>query len=109
MGLFNRKQGSKSSASLEKTPSVRSESIQSPRSAKLPSSSFGSLPHIPLPNPPDPAVDPAAYLRSINAVRERCQLVVNRAKRNQLNHFDVDMSKWHETAQFVVSIIKVSL
>jgi len=64
-------------------------------------------PKIPLPRAPDPRVDPAAYLRSIGAVRERCSLVLQKAKKNQLNHFTVDMTKFHDTTKFVVSIIKV--
>lgn len=66
-----------------------------------------NMPDIPLPRAPDPNVDPAAYLRSIYAVRERCKLVMDKAERNQLRHFHVDMSKFNDTAKFVVSIIKV--
>ena len=66
-----------------------------------------SVPQIPLPKAPDPNIDPAAYLRSIYAVRERSKLVLEKAKRNQLRHFNVDMSKFSDTAQYVVSIIKV--
>ena len=65
------------------------------------------IPDVPLPKAPDPNVDPAGYLRSIHAVRERCHLVLDTAKRNQLRHFNVDMSKFPNTAQYVVSIIKV--
>lgn len=65
------------------------------------------LPNIPLPKAPDPNIDPAGYLRSIYAVRERSQLVMEKAKRNQLRHFHVDMTKFRDTAKFVVSIIKV--
>lgn len=65
------------------------------------------MPDIPLPKAPDPNIDPAAYLRSIYAVRERSKLVLEKATRNQLRHFHVDMSKFHDTARFVVSIIKV--
>jgi hypothetical protein len=57
---------------------------------------------------PDPGVDPIAYLRSINAVRERSRLVLQKAHANQLNHFDVDLNKFQSTANYVVSIIKVS-
>ena len=57
---------------------------------------------------PDPGVDPIAYLRSINAVRERSRLVLQKAHANQLNHFDVDLNKFPSTANYVVSIIKVS-
>ena len=62
---------------------------------------------IPMPKAPDPTMDPAAYLRNICAVRERCSLILEKAKRNDLNHFEVDMSKFEDTAKFVVSIIKV--
>ena len=60
-----------------------------------------------MPKPPDPNEDPAGYLRSIYAVRERSRLVLELAKKNQLQHFNVDMSKFSDTAKFVVSIIKV--
>ena len=65
------------------------------------------IPDVPIPEPPDPWQDPVAYLRSIHAVRERSRLVLEKAKRNQLRHFEVDMSKFPETASYVVSIIKV--
>lgn len=67
-----------------------------------------SIPEMPVSQPPDPALDPAAYLKSIHAVRERSKLVLQKAKKNQLNHFDVDYSKFQVTASYVVSIIKVS-
>lgn len=72
-------------------------------------SRHASAPQAPLPKAPDPNIDPAAYLRSIYAVRERSKLVLEKAKRNQLQHFNVDMSKFSDTAQYVVSIIKVCL
>lgn len=65
-----------------------------------------TVPDIPLPKAPDPNLDPAGYLRSIYAVRERSKLVLEKAKRNQLRHFNVDMSKFPDTAQYIVSIIK---
>lgn len=68
-----------------------------------------SIPDIVLPRAPDPALNPAAYLRSIHAVRERSRLVMAKAKHNRLAHFTVDMSKFGETASYVVSIIKVRL
>lgn len=67
-----------------------------------------NLSAITLPKAPDPSVDPAAYLRSIYAVRERSRIVLEKAKANKLQHFDVDMSKFGDTARFVVSIIKVT-
>jgi hypothetical protein len=67
----------------------------------------GTMPEITIPEPPDPRSKPAAYLRSIHAVRERSRLVLDEAKVNALNHFDVDMTKFKDTADYVVSIIKV--
>jgi len=46
------------------------------------------MPDIPIPDPPDPISNPAAYLRSIHAVRERTKLVLEEAKVNALNHFE---------------------
>ena len=55
----------------------------------------------------DPSVDPAAYLRSIQAVRERTNFVLQKAKSNQLNHFNVDLGKFPDTTSYVGSTIKV--
>lgn len=62
---------------------------------------------IPIPKAPDPSANPAAYLRSIHAVRERTRIVYDLAKKDQLKHFHVDMTKLSDTAQYVCSIIKV--
>ncbi|OJJ99755.1 URC4/urg3 family protein [Aspergillus aculeatinus CBS 121060] len=113
MGLFKRKD-SKNSIQSEKD---EQESFASANSARTSSASLrspgykgsglpASIPEMPIAKPPDPALDPAAYLRSIHAVRERCSYVLNKAKRNRLNHFDVDMSKFIATASYIVSIIK---
>ena len=67
------------------------------------------IPKIEFSKPPDPVIDPAGYLRSINSVRERCALVLEKAKQNELEHFMVDMDRFAETTRFVVSVIKVSL
>ena len=110
MGLFSRKITAK--VTVDGTSSTSSSAVQSPRSVKTPgggaSASFGSLPlpEVTLPRPPDPNVDPAGYLRSLAAVRERAQLVYQKARRNQLAHFSVDMTKFVDTATYVVSIIK---
>ena len=80
--------------------------MKSPKLANGASFSSLALPEVKLPPPPDPSLDPAAYLRSIYAVRARTQLVYQRAKRNQLRHFTVDGSKFGETAAYIVSIIK---
>jgi len=65
------------------------------------------MPDITLPSPPEPTLDPAAYLRSIYAVRARSKLIFGHARRNRLAHFDVDFDRFKETAKYVVSIIKV--
>lgn len=108
MGLFSRKSSKAYTNGDLKPPSGTSSngnSLASPPSAE-PHLSPSAL-DVSLPPPPDPALDPAAYLKSIDAVRARCGLVYQRAKRNQLAHFDVDSSKFRDTAAYLVSIIKV--
>ncbi|KIX09682.1 uncharacterized protein Z518_00763 [Rhinocladiella mackenziei CBS 650.93] len=119
MGIFKKKESraspddSKSDKSLLR-PAVAVERLsnyshKSPKliSANFPSPSMGNnMPDIPIPDPPDPGSQPAAYLRSIHAVRQRTRLVLDEAKGNALNHFDVDMSKFKDTADYVVAIIK---
>lgn len=108
MRLFNRK-GSKPQVSPNGSqPNSSNGSLRSP--GPTPNGSRPtSFPDVPLPKAPDPTLDPAGYLRSIYAVRERSRLVLEKAKKNQLKHFTVDMSKFGDVASFVVSIIKVSL
>lgn len=112
MGIFNRRKSAKISTNGEsKDSGFNSSSLKSPPPTQTShkNSAFvaSSALDVTLPAPPDPTLDPAAYLRSIWAVRARCQLVYQRAKRNQLAHFDVDSSKFRETANYLVSIIKV--
>jgi len=66
-----------------------------------------TIPDIPIAGPPDPTTHPAAYLRSIHAVRERASLVLDEAKVNALHHFDVDLTKFDDAANYVVAIIRV--
>jgi Protein of unknown function (DUF1688) len=116
MGLFKRKDSKPSNNSQEFNEKASrssgsfqdsNSSLKSPRPNMNGFPSPARIPEIPIPDAPDPAIDPAAYLRSIHAVRERSRMVYERAKRNELNHFDVDLSKFSETASYVVSIIKV--
>ncbi|KIW90590.1 uncharacterized protein Z519_08373 [Cladophialophora bantiana CBS 173.52] len=117
--IFKRKDSKPSSdeSSLDNAllrPAVTVERISnySHKSPKLISSKSsspslgGTMPEIAMPEPPDPISKPAAYLRSIYAVRERTRLVLEEAKVNALNHFDVDLSKFKDTADYVVAIIK---
>ncbi|KAI9712373.1 MAG: hypothetical protein M1820_001586 [Bogoriella megaspora] len=110
MGLFSRK-GNKTSISVDSSAGASNGSLKSPgplsglsRNGTTPLTP--NAPQVPIPRPPDATIDPAGYLRSIHAVRERSSLVFEKAKRNQLQHFSVDMSKFSETAGYVVSIIK---
>ncbi|KAJ4423789.1 hypothetical protein N0V82_001528 [Gnomoniopsis sp. IMI 355080] len=65
-----------------------------------------AIPKMELPKGPDPDLDPAGYLRSLGAVRERCRLLTTKAIKNELRHFDVDMGKFPEVVSFVASIIR---
>ncbi|KAF2403097.1 DUF1688-domain-containing protein [Trichodelitschia bisporula] len=103
MRLFSRKTSKPVLAPTDQLPSSSSKSSTRTMNGGLISP---TIPNIPLPKAPDPTHNPAAYLRSIYAVRERCKLVLDKAKANQLKHFIIDMSKFSETASYVVSIIK---
>lgn len=113
MGIFSRK-GSKLST-INSADSHTSPTGSTPKSAVFSShegisslsSTNISVPDISLPKAPDPALDPAAYLQSIYAVRERSRRIYEKARHNQLRHFTVDMSKFGELGKYVVSIIKV--
>ncbi|KAL8722998.1 MAG: hypothetical protein Q9225_000614 [Loekoesia sp. 1 TL-2023] len=112
MGLFSRKgkNGTNDTESVTSKASRTTSNLQSPPPNKTMNGSSlftsSSTVNIPLPPPPDPTIDPAAYLRSIHAVRERSRIVHEKAKRNQLSHFDVDLTKFEDAAAYVVSIIK---
>lgn len=68
-----------------------------------------SLSKMDLPRAPDPQLDPAGYLRSLGAVRERSKIILDKALRNELNHFDVDLRKFPDVVSFVSGIIKVHI
>ncbi|CAG8975176.1 hypothetical protein HYALB_00004237 [Hymenoscyphus albidus] len=121
MGLFSRKDKSgsssssmrKNSSTLGDLTSLSSHSQTSLKSPNTPGYGKMSSPPIPptipkvaMPKAPDPNIDPAGYLRSIGAVRERCSVMLERAKNNELNHFDVHMDSFKDTTKFVVSIMK---
>ncbi|KAK3679631.1 hypothetical protein LTR78_000006 [Recurvomyces mirabilis] len=107
MGLFSRKSSNRNQQNGDSNYS--NGDLRPPYNMKRANSNpaeNASIPDIPLPKAPDPNLDPAGYLRSIYAVRERSRLVLDKAKRNQLRHFTVDMSKFADTANYVVAIIK---
>jgi hypothetical protein len=122
MGLFKRAKSSDTKAAIQgksnghydgsaehrngaptKTPPPQSNNQSQPAAAQQ----NPPIPNVPLPAPPNPETDPAGYLRSIYAVRQQTQKVMAVAKRNELKHFKVDVSKLTDTANYVVSIIKV--
>jgi hypothetical protein len=105
MGLFSRRK-SKQTPALA-LPKSTTTSKNSSRVSTMSGNIEPTIPEVPVPKAPDPNTNPVVYLRSIYAVRERSRLVLEKAKRNQLKHFDVDMGKFGDTASYVVSIIKV--
>jgi hypothetical protein len=100
-----------SSSRFKKTKSMSIDYLSTSSAPTSPTKSSKSSTEkklsISLPPAPNPELEPAAFLRSIYAVRQRCQLVMEKARKNELIHFDVDTSKFQETARYVVSIIKV--
>jgi hypothetical protein len=111
MGFFSRRSNNRA-ANNEHSPDHRNSTFLLNGNTKYANMSknpaaTANLPQVPLPRAPDPNLDPAGYLKSIYAVRERSHLVLEKAKKNQLRHFNVDMSKFQDTANYVVSIIKV--
>ncbi|KAK3067487.1 hypothetical protein LTR53_015613 [Teratosphaeriaceae sp. CCFEE 6253] len=108
MGLFSRKHSSRHANGGDPPPPPTADRRLPANMNRAHSNpgQYATLPNVPLPKAPDPNLDPAGYLRSIYAVRERSRLVLDKAKRNQLRHFTVDMSKFDDTARYVVAIIK---
>ncbi|PHH65644.1 hypothetical protein CDD81_1730 [Ophiocordyceps australis] len=120
MGLFSRKdkstKGASSIATSQSTTSFHSGTSRAvgnrtsagsmtPTTPLSPMSPV-KLPKVDLPRPPDPSLDPASYLRSLGAVRERCQIVMGMTLNNELNHFDVDLNKFPDVVRFVSGLIK---
>ncbi|OAR02471.1 hypothetical protein LLEC1_05974 [Akanthomyces lecanii] len=120
MGLFSRKDKSRrGDASLSTSQSTNSFNSSTSRSvvnrvsagsitpgSPLSPMSPVKVPKMDLPRPPDPQLDPAGYLRSLGAVRERTKLVFDKLKANKLHHFDVDMTKFPDVVTFVSGLIK---
>ncbi|KAF4120724.1 Protein of unknown function (DUF1688) [Geosmithia morbida] len=81
------------------TSSISSPPLISPRGPV-------KMPKMDMPRPPDPNLDPAGYLRSLVAVRERSQVIYEKALRDDLAHFDVDMDKMSDVVSFVTRLIR---
>ncbi|PHH72868.1 hypothetical protein CDD80_4209 [Ophiocordyceps camponoti-rufipedis] len=119
MGFFSRKKAAKASSTITTVHSNASFTSANSRAVGH-RASAGSitpvtpmspmspvkLPKVDLPRPPDPQLDPAGYLRSLGAVRERSKLVLSKALENDLNHFTVDMTKLPDVVAFVSRLIK---
>lgn len=56
---------------------------------------------------PDPGLDHAGYLKSIQAVRDRVHKVLEKAEDGKLNHFQVNWEKMNPVSEYVAGIIKV--
>lgn len=69
--------------------------------------SFPSKPTTPCSPPPNPQLDPEGYLRSLQAVRERSQLVYEKVRQGKGTCFTLDPSKFDDVTRYVVGIIKV--
>ncbi|POR33795.1 Uracil catabolism protein 4 [Tolypocladium paradoxum] len=120
MGLFSRKdkapKGGSSLTTSQSTASINSGNSRgienrTPASSITPGTPSSpmspvKLPKVDLPRPPDPQLDPTGYLRSLGAVRERSKIVTDRALRNELNHFDVDLDRFPDVVSFVSGLIK---
>ncbi|SPO06083.1 probable protein urg3 [Cephalotrichum gorgonifer] len=118
MGLFHRKKPQKdaqppvkpslSNASLDSAASLGNRASGGSTNPSTPMSPFSpvNMPKIDMPRPPDPQLDPVGYLRSLGAVRERSSIVTEKALRNELRHFEVDMNKFPDVVTFVARIIK---
>ncbi|KAM0477510.1 hypothetical protein ACHAPX_005823 [Trichoderma viride] len=121
MGLFSRKQKSPRESGIlesQSTTSFGSSTFRgltnnrvSAGSMLTPNTPLSPLPSLKiskldLPRPPDPALDPAGYLRSLGAIRDRAKVLLEKAEDNDLVHFDVDMNKFPNVVTFVSGLIK---
>jgi hypothetical protein len=69
--------------------------------------SFPARPAVQLPSPPNSASDPEGYLTSLQAVRERSQLVFEKVRLGRGKCFTLDPAKLDDVISYVVGIIKV--
>lgn len=69
--------------------------------------SFAAKPAAQLPPPPDAKVDPEGYLTSLQAVRQRSQLVFEKVRQGNGKCFTLDPGKMDDVITYVVRIIKV--
>ncbi|KAG5975344.1 hypothetical protein E4U55_007745 [Claviceps digitariae] len=103
MRLFSRRdkisKGNHSVAASHSTGSINSATTQ----LSMPSLKQHK---VDLPRPPDPELDPVGYLRSLGAVRERSRIILEKVTNDELNHFDVDLSKLPDVVTFVAGLIK---
>jgi Protein of unknown function (DUF1688) len=110
MGLFGKRSSNASTISTggaQLSPKLQSPSTKS--SATTPETpSFPTKPLTQLPPPPNPQSDPEGYLTSLQAVRERSQLVFERVRQGKGSCFTLDPNKFDDVIRYVVGIIKVN-
>jgi len=108
MGLFSKKERSNSASSSPKlspkldSPTSRSSAMNSPLTP-----SFPPRPAVQLPPAPSPTSDPEGYLTSLQAVRERSQLVFEKVRLGRGKCFTLDPARLDDVISYVVGIIKV--
>lgn len=103
------KQGSLKSPTATHTPMTPLSPVDSVSSAGSDRKDGFFLPKIELPPAPDSTQEPVAYYKSLYSVRQQSARVFERAQCDQLRHFHVDRTKFRETANYIVSIIKVCM
>lgn len=105
MGLFSRK-GSLNGTSSPKSPKLNSQSSRSTMNSPV-TPSFPQKPVVRLPPPPNPQLDPERYLTSLQAVRERSQLVYDKVQQGNGKCFTLGPTAMEDVIRYVVGIIKV--
>ncbi|BFZ59950.1 hypothetical protein YB2330_000972 [Saitoella coloradoensis] len=95
---------SKRSPSILSTTMSFFSTLSAPATA--PAQPNASVKGVKLPAPPNADEDPSGYLRTLNAVRERSNVIFEKGKQGELKCFDLDMGKMDDVIGFVASIIK---
>ena len=108
MGFFSKKVGTSNppSPNPKLSPKFDMRSTRSPMNSPQ-TPSFPPKPLAQLPPPPNAQSDPEGYLTSLQAVRERSQLVFEKVRQGKGKCFTLDPTKIDDVIRYVVGIIKV--
>jgi hypothetical protein len=107
MGLFSKKSASNPSSPNGKlSPKFQAQFSHSAMNSPS-TPTFPQRPAAQLPPPPSPTHDPEGYLTSLQAVRQRSQLVYEQVRRGNGTCFSLDPAKRQDVVSYVVRIIKV--